>query len=279
MRRLLLLLVSEGALVGATHHLATPHRAALSDPGWLSSASAGDLGAALLHIAAWIAACWLLLGTGHDLVATALDVRAGRQQGGRVVPVWVQRITSQAVGTAMAISLLAGPAAAAGGPETPVPVQVVAPPAPVVELPIPRPAPGPPPGSASAGDQDPAVAAAEGGAPAHGRDEVDADRAAADGTVDAPAAPGGGSGDGVAVHVIAAGENLWTIARAHLLARAERGTPPGDREVHAAWVQLIALNVDTLVSGDPDLVFPGEQLRLPADLVAAPVADAAEVGS
>lgn len=68
-------------------------------------------------------------------------------------------------------------------------------------------------------------------------------------------------GDDARTRVVARGENLWVIARA--VVRAAAGIQPCDREVHAYWVRLIARNADSLASGDPDVVLPGEVLHLP----------------
>lgn len=66
-------------------------------------------------------------------------------------------------------------------------------------------------------------------------------------------------GDGA--HQVAVGENLWTIARARLIAAGVEA--PDDRTVHGYWVRLIAANLPDLRSGDPDLIHPGDALHLP----------------
>jgi hypothetical protein len=66
------------------------------------------------------------------------------------------------------------------------------------------------------------------------------------------------------VHVVAAGEHLWRIAADHLAAHrgvARAQLTPGD--VASYWHALVAANADRLRSGDPDLVYPGERIRLP----------------
>lgn len=66
------------------------------------------------------------------------------------------------------------------------------------------------------------------------------------------------------MHEIAAGEHLWGIA-AEALA-AHRGVAPdelADREIATHWREVVEANDGRLRSGDPDLVYPGEQLRLP----------------
>ena len=58
------------------------------------------------------------------------------------------------------------------------------------------------------------------------------------------------------------GENLWVIARTALTAAT--GQPPRDSEVVRYWNRVIAANRATLRSGDPNLIFPGEIVTLPA---------------
>lgn len=52
------------------------------------------------------------------------------------------------------------------------------------------------------------------------------------------------------------GDNLWSIAD-RILPSAEPSA------LIEYWIELIALNRDTLISGDPDLIYPGETLLLP----------------
>ena len=64
----------------------------------------------------------------------------------------------------------------------------------------------------------------------------------------APAAPSGGS-----TYVVRPGDSLWSIARAH-------PAPPSD--VEARWHAIWRDNRD-VVGDDPDLIHPGQALRLP----------------
>lgn len=69
----------------------------------------------------------------------------------------------------------------------------------------------------------------------------------------APAAP---------ILILAPGDHLWSVA-ARTLAEV-RGRPPTDREVAPYWRLLVELNRPQLPDpADPDLVFPGDVLRLP----------------
>jgi hypothetical protein len=54
-----------------------------------------------------------------------------------------------------------------------------------------------------------------------------------------------------------AGDNLWSIAAAHIGARRAADVVP-------YWRQVVDANRSTLRSGDPNLIFPGELVALPA---------------
>ncbi len=60
---------------------------------------------------------------------------------------------------------------------------------------------------------------------------------------------------------IVAGDNLWTVAQEHL--RRVLGRTPTDAETATYWVEVIAANVASLRSGDPDLIYPGEVVVCP----------------
>jgi nucleoid-associated protein YgaU len=64
---------------------------------------------------------------------------------------------------------------------------------------------------------------------------------------------------------VAPGESLWTIARSNLAGGTGRGeSEVRTREVAAYWLRLLAANRARLRSGNPDLIYPGEYVRLPA---------------
>ncbi len=299
MRRLLLVIAVEVAAVRVTHTLSSPYRSAL-DLSWIARADLGMLLLAVAHLAAWVAVWWLLLGTVHDVVATITTARhQGRARG--VAPAWVRRIIHQAIGTALLVSVTAGPVGALSSPSEPATVVVQPPvpaigttPAPVVgpvtsgpspvqgsvraeptapptavEAPSDTVHPGMPSASPAADDTASADTAsadtaaddtvAEGGGP----DDAEPHDAAADGA-DAEGAAGHDGASHREVHVVASGENLWVIAKAELVQRLD--SVPTDRQTHAYWVRLIQAN--DVRSGDPDLIYPGERLSLPADPLA-----------
>jgi hypothetical protein len=68
--------------------------------------------------------------------------------------------------------------------------------------------------------------------------------------------------NGDASLTVAAGDNLWRIASAHLA--VGRGRVVHDDEIVPYWRAVVAANRTTLRSGDPNLIFPGEIVTLPA---------------
>jgi len=62
--------------------------------------------------------------------------------------------------------------------------------------------------------------------------------------------------------VVASGDHLWKISDRHLHATLSHN--PTSAEVVPYWQRVIDANQSTLRSGDPDLIFPGEVIRLPA---------------
>jgi len=60
------------------------------------------------------------------------------------------------------------------------------------------------------------------------------------------------------IHIVKPGDSLWRIAATHL-----DGHPTSTLSVGAYWRKVIEANRDHLRSGDPNLIFPGEVIRLP----------------
>ncbi len=68
-------------------------------------------------------------------------------------------------------------------------------------------------------------------------------------------------GPGSDEHIVEAGESFWKISRDRL---ARAGEPTDDRTVERYWRVLIEANLDRLVvEGEPDLILPGQRLRVP----------------
>jgi nucleoid-associated protein YgaU len=67
---------------------------------------------------------------------------------------------------------------------------------------------------------------------------------------------------GAEPYTVEPGDNLWDISETHLTDHLQR--PPDDAEIAPYWHETIDANRDTITSGDPDLIYPGESLTLPA---------------
>lgn len=61
--------------------------------------------------------------------------------------------------------------------------------------------------------------------------------------------------------IVARGDHLWGIAERRLA--DVLGRPPTDSEVAPYWVEVKEANRPRLLSGDPNLVYPGEVVLLP----------------
>lgn len=216
--------------------------------------AADVLVAALTPVLA-IAMVWLLLSVGLTLLAGVVD-RAHRPSLARFLRSLalprVRRLVERTVATSMAVSLVTsaappahavaavhavGAVGSGDARETPSPLEE-----PVVRHDE-HMANHPPP------DVFPAAPAPRSTSPAH---------RVADAAINEDVDPG--------VHVVVAGENLWTVAAQVLGKRtsaAGRSDTVGDPEIAQYWSHLIELNSTSLRSGDPDLVFPGERLALP----------------
>lgn len=70
-------------------------------------------------------------------------------------------------------------------------------------------------------------------------------------------------GDPPPPYEVQCGDNLWEIAESQLSVQLGRG--PSSSEVAPYWRELVNLNRGSLRSGEPDLIFPGELIALPAD--------------
>jgi len=62
-------------------------------------------------------------------------------------------------------------------------------------------------------------------------------------------------------YTVERGDNLWTIAASRL--RTVLGDKPTSAQIDDYWRTVIAANRDTLRSGDPNLIYPGEMILLP----------------
>ncbi len=61
--------------------------------------------------------------------------------------------------------------------------------------------------------------------------------------------------------VVEKGDHLWKIAAKHL--GVVLGRNPKPSELSTYWRDVIKTNIETLKSGNPDLIYPGEVVMLP----------------
>lgn len=71
----------------------------------------------------------------------------------------------------------------------------------------------------------------------------------------------GTANPGETVVVVAPGDNLWKLAEDRMA--AVLGRTVSDAEVAPYWAETVMANQDRIRSGDPDLIFPGEEVLLP----------------
>lgn len=62
--------------------------------------------------------------------------------------------------------------------------------------------------------------------------------------------------------IVVLGDHLWKIAKTHLTEL--EGKSPANSEVTPYWRDVISTNRAGLRSGNPDLIYPGELVQLPA---------------
>ena len=75
-----------------------------------------------------------------------------------------------------------------------------------------------------------------------------------------PVAIAGGDADHTVI--VAKGDHLWKISGHHL--HRVLGRQATNVEISPYWRRLIETNRTNLISGDPDLIYPGEVVTLPA---------------
>ena len=62
------------------------------------------------------------------------------------------------------------------------------------------------------------------------------------------------------VYVVVGGDSLWAVAERHLASRT--GETPTSSEIDRFWREIYAANHE-IIGSDPDLIFPGQHLRIP----------------
>jgi hypothetical protein len=267
--------------------------------GWLQTSAPEDVLAAVVRLVALGAAWWLLGSTALYVLARLSRIPGAISALERVTLPSVRRIADQAIALTLATSIISGGANAAlaspaGIPSRPDAVVATHDPltawtgaprsAPAATSPAYQPQAA---GDREVGYQPQAAGPGETGHPlqAAGRGEpgrLPEAAGGAPGTTRPPApaaprytpspagpprrparppqAPPGEAG----LHRVAPGDNLWTIARDRLAEVTGRPAAElGEREVARYWLQVVDANRATLRSGDPDLIFPGETIKLP----------------
>jgi hypothetical protein len=198
---------------------------------WLHEAPPGDVVIALLRWVALAGAAWLSLTTVLALVAAATRVpAAARVTRWTTLPV-IRRAVDAAFAVSVATSAVLAPGSASARPVEPPATALVRDgrTATITELP-PDTAPAP---------------------------------AALPSTPAAPASVEPGLVEPGLVEV-APGDNLWELAARRVAASSGRTRDTvTDAEIAPYWARLCDRNLDGLVSGDPDLVYPGERIAYP----------------
>ncbi|MFN2555598.1 MAG: LysM peptidoglycan-binding domain-containing protein [Nitriliruptorales bacterium] len=271
-----------GRLPGLTidwHHLS----------GWLISGGVEDVLAASLRLVAQACAYWLLLTTILYVIARLTHLPAAvRAVQWATLPA-MRRLADRALAVALVGSTVTGGAGAAwastatpcgaplvvlGAGESPLPPGVQPPPPPL-EVPCPPPFDGRPsfelpPLSVPSSDiaSPPLVAppapptllvppnVAPPPLPRDGVPEGHGVSREAPVVVEATGRPV------EEVHLVVRGDNLWRIAASALRRAHDREV--SHHEISTSWRLVVQANRRRLRSGDPDLIFPGEQVLLPS---------------
>jgi hypothetical protein len=76
------------------------------------------------------------------------------------------------------------------------------------------------------------------------------------------AAPHATGSNGPSEVVVQLGDHMWALAEQRLA--LVRGRDVSDTEIAPYWLKVVGINLSRIRSGDPDLIFPGEILLLPA---------------
>lgn len=198
-----------------------------SDPwSWLTRAETEVAVAAVVRILALAAVGWVLSTSALYAIGRLLGARPTSIDWLSIGP--VRKAIDALVAGSLVITTMA-PAAAAVDPH-----------------------PAPPPATAElVGSVDPAYVPVPAGRP-DPAPPVETEPA------DVPEPPEEAPADEV---VVRAGDNLWKLAEDRLAVTL--GRSPTDAEVAPYWVKVVEANRDRLRSGNPDLIFPGEQVSMP----------------
>lgn len=223
---------------------------------WLSSTPLVDQVAAAVRMMALTCMIWLLATSLLYAIATATQIPGALRIADVITLPAVRRMVDRALVLALTASTVVGPstvaASAAGAHRAPVILKLAATPSPTPAPPLPTPpAPSPTPTPTPSPPPTP-------------------------GYVPTPAGPGPGPSSpstqptptkpstAWTTHRVVPGDNLWKISAEHL-ADALGLDPPhiSNRRIASYWLRVVSVNRASLRSGDPDLIYPGEVVRLP----------------
>ncbi len=229
-----------------------------TDPvNWVESARTDEIIGATARQIGLVVSYWVLLSA---LAYTAM-VRTGRRS--RLVTMltmpWIRRAVDRGLAATLAVSMVAGPVGP-GLAEEPPPVVVFETshdgiPVPHVPLLV---AERSSDAEATADATPPAAVGIVPPRPAISMTPVEVYDAGVAQSTPAAAA---------STYVVKSGDNLWRIAQQHLAGVLE--DPPSSEATAAYWREIVADNRDTLRSGDPNLIYPGEVVALPSVEVSA----------
>jgi len=215
---------------------------------WVAHRGAVIAAVALVRLVALAAAAWMFVATSVRGLAAAAGATRVALAAEAAMPPALRRLLTGLAGAGVAGTVLVGAAGpTVGVADAPPPVERM------VRLP-----PDGEPGAAAPTEPSAEPAAAPTAAPT----ESSAEPATAAMSVLPPTAPAPSVGSAGDEWVVAAGESFWSIAEDVVSDRL--GRPPGDAEITSYWVRLVDANADRLVSGEADLIYPGQVFVLPA---------------
>lgn len=210
-----------------------------SDPlAWLETSGVEVVLAALARLSGLAVVAWVLVST--VLYAGARLIGAGSHQLAWLSIAPLRRAVDALLAGSLLLSSV-GPARAMIDPET-VPTPPAAESVDPAYVPVPAGWPPPPAPDPIPAPTPPASTPAPPGP----------------GPVPAPPAPGPLRATNV---VVRPGDDLWRLAAARL--QTALGRVANASEIGPYWVEVVEANRARLRSGDPDLIFPGEELWLP----------------
>lgn len=267
-RKLALVIIAETFLVFVLHRSASLFPIPWNDlSAWIRFTDLDQTVPALLRLGTLGLSYWLLVSSLAYTSAAAANVpRALRLLSPLTLPS-IQRLSQRAVSVSLAASMFAPTLPMAASAQTTPPPDVVitqdgvllppgiAIPGDVVdEQPVYTPTPAPRPGGR---DTD----AVSDRLTAYAQRHASAPQPTVSSSQHVITNVASTAGQSSSTHTVRRGENLWTIAEAHLA--GVKGSSVSDAEIAPYWGRVIADNQDSLASHNPDIINPGEVIILP----------------